>query len=162
MIRTRLVWTILVVTALAGCNDKKNGEPAAGGAPAETAPTQGSDSPPATETAPAAGAADPAKVDEAANSALKVMAVVSSAVRGAKGDCARMGQNLTGVMTVAQKWRDQLAQQTGDPAVKAGLKAGLASGKYPELRTNIDDTRNGSAVCPDVAPEFEKVLAEIE
>lgn len=161
MIRSPLVWTMVLVAMLAGCNDKKKSEPV--GAPAADTPPSTTDTPAATtDTAPAGGAADPAKVEEAANSALKVMAVVSSAVRGAKGDCARMGQNLTGVMTVAQKWRDQLAEQTKDPAVKAGLKAGLAAGTFPELKTNIDDTRSGSSACPDVAPEFEKVLAEIE
>ena len=147
---------ISVVFFFAACNDKKKDEQSPAGAPAATT----TDTPPPATDTPAA--ADPAKVDEAANSALKVMAVVSSAVRGAKGDCARMGQNLTGVMTVAQKWRDQLVEQTKDPAVKAALESGLASGKYPELRTQLDDTRKGSAACPDVAPEFEKVLAEIE
>ncbi len=156
MIRISIVCAI----ALLACNDKKKDEQPPTGAPAATA----TDTPPAaTDTPPAAtDTADPAKVDEAANSAMRVMVVVSSAVRGAKGDCARMGQNLTGVMTVAQKWRDQLAEQTKEPAVKAGLKAGLASGKYPELKTNLDDTRSGIKSCPDVAPEFEKVLAEID
>jgi hypothetical protein len=158
MIRTSIVCAIALTASLA-CNDKKKDEQPATTAPADTPAATTDTPPPATDT-PAA--ADPAKVDEAANSALKVMAVVSSAVRGAKGDCARMGQNLTGVMTVAQKWRDQLAEQTKDPAVKAGLKSGLASGKYPELRTQLDDTRSGIKSCPDVAPEFEKVLAEIE
>jgi len=157
MIRRSLVWSIALVAALAACNDEKKSEPAAGVPAVDTPAT---DTPPPADT-PAA-AVDPAKVDEAANSALKVMAVVSSAVRGAKGDCARMGQNLTGVMTVAQKWRDQLVEQTKDPAVKAGLTSGLASGKYPELKSQLADTRSGITACPDVAPEFEKVLAEIE
>jgi membrane associated rhomboid family serine protease len=161
MFRFSLVSAFVLVAALAACDDKKKSEPA-GGPPATDTPPAAADSPATTTTEPALAAADPAKVEEAANSALKVMAVVSSAVRGAKGDCARMGQNLTGVMTVAQKWRDQLAEQTRDPAVKAALEAGLASGRYPELKTNVDDTRSGSAACPDVAPEFEKVLAEIE
>jgi hypothetical protein len=159
MFRTSIL--VALALALLACNDEKKSEPA-GSAPATDTPPATTDSPATTTTEPALAAADPAKVDEAANSALKVMAVVSSAVRGAKGDCARMGQNLTGVMTVAQKWRDKLVEQTKDPAVKAALKAGLASGKYPELKTNVDDTRSGSASCPDVAPEFEKVLAEIE
>jgi hypothetical protein len=161
MFRFSLVSAFVLVAALAACDDKKKSEPA-GGASATDTPPAGTDSPATTTTEPALAAPDPARVEEAANSALKVMAVVSSAVRGAKGDCARMGQNLTGVMTVAQKWRDQLAEQTRDPAVKAALEAGLASGRYPELKTSVDDTRSGSAACPDVAPEFEKVLAEIE
>ena len=159
MIRTSIVFAVAL--ALLACNDEKKSEPA-GGAPAPDTPPAATDSPATTTTEPALAAADPAKVEEAANSALKVMAVVSSAVRGAKGDCARMGQNLTGVMTVAQKWRDQLVEQTKDPAVKAALTSGLASGKYPELKTQLDDTRSGITSCPDVAPEFEKVLAEIE
>ncbi len=65
-------------------------------------------------------------------------------------------------MTVAQKWRDQLAEQYKDPAVKAGVKAGLEAGKYPELKTNLTDTREGVKACPDAAPDFETVLAEIE
>ncbi len=161
MIRTAIVFAIAL--ALVGCDDKKKSEPTGGTPPAAAdTPPAATDNPGTTTSEPAMAAADPAKVDEAANSALKVMAVVSSAVRGAKGDCAQMGQNLTGVMTVGQKWRDQLAEQTKDPAIKAALKAGIASGKYPELKTNLDDTRSGSAACPDVAPEFEKVLAEIE
>lgn len=159
MIRTSIILTsLLALCLLAACEGKKDGQPAAGGEPA-TAPAT---TPPAETPPPQPAAADPAKVDEAANTALRIMAVVSSAVRGAKGDCARMGQNLTGVMTVAQKWRDQLAEQYKDPAVKEGVKAALAAGKYPELRTNIDETRSGARPCPDAAPEFEKVLSEIE
>ncbi|HEU5056056.1 MAG TPA: hypothetical protein VFU21_06010 [Kofleriaceae bacterium] len=157
-LRTSLAVVVLLL-ALAGCDDKKKSADSPAAPSAETPPA---DTPPADTPPAAPAAADPAKVDEAANTALRIMAVVSSAVRGAKGDCARMKQNLTGVMTVAQKWRDQLAEQYKDPAVKEGVKAGLAAGKYPELRTNLDDTRSGAAACPDAAPDYEKVLAEIE
>lgn len=158
IIRASVLILTLVAVPLAGCNDKKKSAdtPPAG----EATPTAPSADTPPSETPPAA--ADPATVDEAANTALKIMAVVSSSVRGAKGDCARMKQNLTGVMTVAQKWRDQLAEQFKDPAVKEGVKAGLAAGKFPELKTNLDDTRNGVKACPDAAPDYDKVLAEIE
>ena len=152
---------VLVLLALAGCKEKKAADPA----PEPVNPTTPPADPAAaadTPVAPPAAAADPAKIDEAANTALRVMVTVSAAVRGAKGDCARMAQNLTGVMTVAGKWRDQLAEQYKDPAVKAGVKAGLESGKWPELKTNIDDTRTGAAACPEAAPEYEKVLAEIQ
>lgn len=160
--RTVLVSLGVLSALLPGCKGDKKSEPAAAGE--TTAPAPATDTPPATggDTAAAGAAADPAKVDEAANTALKIMAVVSSAVRGAKGDCARMKQNLTGVMTVAQKWRDQLAGQYADKAVKEGVKAGLAAGKFPELKTNLDDTRSGIKACPDAAPDFETVLAEIE
>ena len=106
--------------------------------------------------------ADPAKVEEAANTALKIMAVVSSAVRGAKGDCARMGQNLSGVMTVAQKWRDQLAEQYKEPGVKQGVGLQLAEGKFPELRMNIMATRDGLKKCPEQKPDFDQILVEID
>ena len=154
-----LVLVLLALPLAAGCEDKKKSADSPGAVeatpPAETPPAE---TPPPAQPA----AADPAKVDEAANTSLRIMAVVSSAVRGAKGDCARMKQNLAGVMTVAQKWRDQLAEQYKDPAVKEGVKAGLAAGKFPELKTNLDDTRSGAQACPDAAPDYNKVLAEIE
>lgn len=160
LIRRFALVVSLFALLLAACEDKKKG---ADTPPAGTPSAPSADTPPA-ETPPAAqpAAADPAKVDEAANTALRIMAVVSSAVRGAKGDCARMKGNLSGVMTVAQKWRDQLAEQYKDPAVKEAVKAGLAAGKFPELKTNLDDTRNGARACPDAAPDYEQVLAEIE
>jgi len=161
IIRSSALVLTLLALPLAGCEDKKKSADTPGAVevtpPAETGTPPGETSPPAQPTA-----ADPAKVDEAANTALKIMAVVSSAVRGAKGDCARMKQNLNGVMTVAQKWRDQLAEQYKDPAVKQGVKAGLAAGKFPELKTNLDDTRSGAQACPDAAPDYDKVLTEIE
>jgi hypothetical protein len=163
MIRSRLVTILVLLVALAGCKEKKAADPAPTPVDPTTPPADLAATPPAdTAVAPPAGAADPATIDEAANTALKVMITVSAAVRGAKGDCARMAQNLTGVMTVAGKWRDQLTEQYKDPAVKAGVKAGLESGKWPELKTNIDDTRTGAAACPEAAPEYEKVLAEIQ
>ncbi|HEY8141654.1 MAG TPA: hypothetical protein VIG06_03250 [Kofleriaceae bacterium] len=157
--RTFLATLGVLSALLLGCKGDTKSESAPAGETTAPAPT--TDTPPATGGDTAA-AADPAKVDEAANTALKVMAVVSSSVRGAKGDCARMKQNLTGVMTVAQKWRDQLAGQYADKAVKEGVKAGLAAGKFPELKTNLDDTRSGIKACPDAAPDFEAVLSEIE
>lgn len=165
----------LALALLVGCNDKKKSEPAAGGetttpAPAPaTAPATAPDTPPAqpeAETPPAAAAgeaeADPAKVEEAANTALKIMVVVSSAVRGAKGDCASMKQKLTGVMTVAQKWRDQLAEQYKVPGVNQGVTSALAVGKFPELLKNLVQTREGAKACPELLPEVKELLEEID
>ncbi len=84
----------LALALVFGCNDKKKSEPAAGGETSAAA-TPATETPPAQPGAETPAAADPAKVDEAANSGLKIMVVVSSALRGAKGDCARMKQNLT-------------------------------------------------------------------
>lgn len=161
-LRTFLLSLTVLSALLPGCKGDKKSDPAP--AAETTAPAPTTDTPPPTggDTAAGGAAADPAKVDEAANTALRIMAVVSSSVRGAKGDCARMSQNLTGVMTVAQKWRDQLAEQYKEPGVRQGVKTGLLEGKYNELATNLTDTRNGAKACPDAAPEFEKVLAEIE
>ncbi len=166
-----VVASLAVLSALAaGCKEgKKQSEPAPGEATPAAPPVDVPPPPPgsgapaaAADTPPAGGAeADPAKVEEAANTALKIMAVVSSAARGAKGDCARMKQNLSGVMTVAQKWRDQLAEQYKEPGVRQGLKEALAFGKFPELRMNLMETRDKSRACPDAAPDFEAVLAEI-
>ena len=164
----------LALALLVGCNDKKKSEPAAGGETTTPAPTPATapDTPPAppeAETPPAAGAAaageaqaDPAKVEEAANTALKIMVVVSSAVRGAKGDCASMKQKLTGVMTVAQKWRDQLAEQYKVPGVNQGVTSGLAVGKFPELLKNLIQTREGAKACPELLPEVKALLEEID
>ena len=162
MIRSAIVFVSLAALPLAGCNDKKkSGDTPSATEATPTAPS--ADTPPA-ETPPTAepAAADPAKVDEAANTALKIMAVVSSSVRGAKGDCARMKQNLNGVMTVAQKWRDQLAEQYKEPGVRQGVKEGVAVGKYGDLLKNLKDTRDGVKACPDAAPDYDTVLAEIE
>ena len=159
--RTFLVSLGVLSALLVGCKGDKKSDPAPAGE--TTAPAPATDTPATTDTPPAAGvAADPAKVDEAANTALRIMAVVSSSVRGAKGDCARMKQNLTGVMTVAQKWRDQLAEQYKEAGVRQGVKTGLLEGKYNELAKNLTDTRDGAKACPDAAPDFEAVLAEIE
>jgi len=164
----------LALALLVGCNDKKKSEPAAGGETTTPAPTPATapDTPPAppeAETPPAAGAAaageaqaDPAKVEEAANTALKIMVVVSSAVRGAKGDCASMKQKLTGVMTVAQKWRDQLAEQYKVPGVNQGVTSALAVGKFPELLKNLVQTREGAKACPELLPEVKELLEEID
>ena len=167
---SRALVALLLLAVVAGCDDKKSGAPAAGGeTAAEPAAGTPSPEPGAAPVAPGEGsaanagaAADPAKVEEAANTALKIMAVVSSAVRGAKGDCARMGQNLSGVMTVAQKWRDQLAEQYKEPGVRQGVKEGVAVGKYGDLLKNLKDTRDGVKACPDAAPDYDTVLAEIE
>ena len=167
-LRTFLRSLAVFSALLAGCKGDKKSDPAPAGE--TTAPAPATDTPATTDTPPATGgdtaaagaAADPAKVDEAANTALRIMAVVSSSVRGAKGDCARMKQNLTGVMTVAQKWRDQLAEQYKEPGVRQAVKEGLMVGKYNELAHNLKDTRDGVKACPDAAPDFEAVLAEIE
>ena len=168
----------LALALLFGCNDKKKSEPAAGGETATpaptpaTAPATATDTPPAQPEAeaPPAGAAaaageaeaDPAKVEVAANTALKIMVVVSSAVRGAKGDCASMKQKLAGVMTVAQKWRDQLAEQYKVPGVNQGVHSALAMGKLPELLKNLVQTRDGARACPELVPEVKELLEEID
>jgi len=166
----RALVALLLLAVVAGCDDKKSGAPAAGGeTAAQPAAGTPSSEPGAAPVAPGEGgpaaagaAADPAKVEEAANTALKIMAVVSSAVRGAKGDCARMGQNLSGVMTVAQKWRDQLAEQYKEPGVKQGVRLQLVEGKFPELRMNIMATRDGLKKCPEQKPDFDQILVEID
>lgn len=168
MTRTSLASITVLLGLLGGCKDSNQnksdpgGAGEAAGAAREMPPVQPqTETPAAGENKSAGAAADPAKVEGAANTALKIMTVVSSAVRGAKGDCARMGKNLAGVMTVAQKWRDQLAEQYKEPGVQEGVKSALLVGKYPELLMNLKQTRDGARACPDVAPELENVRTEI-
>ena len=109
--RTFLVSLGVLSALLVGCKGDKKSDPAPAGE--TTAPAPATDTPATTDTPPATGgdtaaagaAADPAKVDEAANTALRIMAVVSSSVRGAKGKIEDVNSFHKSIMSAPSRFK---------------------------------------------------------